>query len=244
MLNKVKDMLKNKEEEFKMKIPMHVAITMNGIGAWAKKNNKTLEEANSESFIILKSTIKSQVRLGIPILTFYLLPTWIDKSSERYDQTLNATLKFMTELSKSDLIINNKVKISILGKWYDLPGRIVDGIKEAIGTTKDYDHFFLNFCINYDGQEEIINACKLIAMNVRAEKLDPDMINKEIIKENLSSSYFVPPNLIIKNGRKKITTGIFLWDSSQSTIYFSDTLWPDFDKNIFMDSIKYFEKDN
>ncbi len=243
MLEKVKGMIKKEQEDiFQIKLPRHIALTMNGIEAWAKKNKTTLEEANKRSFLILKSTIKTQIRLGIPILSFFILPETMDKNSERYDQTLNSIIDFFTELSSSELINKNKVKISVLGKWYDLPGRIVDVIKETIEATKDYDSFFLNFCANDNGQQEIVDACKLIAMNVKAGKLDPEMINKTIVKENLSSSYFVPPDLIIKNGHKRIISSLLLWDSPQAKVYFTNKYWPDFDKIEFMDGIKEYQK--
>ena len=197
MLERVKDALKKDEDVFKIKLPRHIALTMNGVEDWAKKNKAGLEDANKRSFLILKSTIKTQIRLRIPVLTFYLMPEIMDKDSESYEQTLDSIIHFLTELPSSELINENKVKISVLGKWYDLPGRIVDVIKKTIDETKDYDGFFLNFCINYDGQQEIVDACKLIAMNVKAGKIDPEMISKEIIKENLYSSYFLPPDLII-----------------------------------------------
>lgn len=242
MLEKVKDVIKKEEDVFKIKIPRHIALTMNGIEAWAKKNKLSLEEANNRSFLILKSTIKTQIKLGIPILTFYLMPESIDKNSESYEQILDSITNFFTELVSSELINKNKVKISVLGKWYDLPARIVDVVKKTIEETKDYDSFFINFCVNYNGQQEIVDACKLIAMNVKAGKIDPEMINKEMVKENLYSSYFLPPDLIIKNGLRKTSSGLLLWDSSNAKIYFTNKFWPDFDKTDFMDAIKEFQK--
>ena len=244
MLEKVKDVIKKEKEEdaFKIKLPRHIALTMNGIGEWSKKNKVSLEDANNRSFLILKSTVKTQIRLGIPILTFYLMPETMDKDSESYEQTLNSIINFFTELASSELINKNRVKISVLGKWYDLPGRIVDVIKKTIDGTKDYDSFFLNFCVNYNGQQEIVDACKLIAMSVKAGKIDPEAINKEMIKENLYSSYFLPPGLVIKNGLNKTTSGLLLWDSQKSKIHFTNKLWPDFDKTEFMDAIKEYQK--
>ena len=84
--------------------------------------------------------------------------------------------------------------------------------KQVIESTKDYDFFFTNFCINYSGHDEIVDACRLIARQVKAGKIDPNSISRETIKENLYSSYFIPPDLIIKNGKATIS-GLLLWDS-------------------------------
>ncbi len=241
MLQKVKSIIKG-EGFFKIEIPSHVAITMDGIEAWALKNKVSLEEANRRSFLILRSAIKNQVKLNIPILTFYMLSENIDKGSESYDIYLNSINSFFEEIYKGELVNENKIKISILGKWYHLPGRIIETIKKVIEETKDYDGFFLNFCINYDGQEEIIDAFKLIARQIKVGRLDPELVDKDLVKENLYSSYFLPPDLIVKNGSRKETSGILLWDSPKSKVYFTNKNWPDFDKTEFMDAIRDYQK--
>jgi undecaprenyl diphosphate synthase len=242
MLEKFKEMLKKERKDvLKIDMPRHIAITMDGINEWATKNEVSLEEANKKSFLILKSTINTQVKLNIPITTFYILPEY-EEATEEFTQLMNTTAEFFESIASSDLISKNKIKISVLGKWYDLPSRIVDIIKKAIDVTKDYDNFFVNFCINYCGQEEIVDACKLIGMQIKTGKLDPDSINKELIKESIYSSYFLPPDLVIKNGTKKETSGLLLWDSMHSQIYFTNKSWPDFDRTEFMDAIKEFQK--
>jgi len=148
---------------------------------------------------------------------------------------------FFNGLCNNDLIHKNQIKISVLGKWYDLPGKFVDSIKNIIEKTKEYDSYFVNFCINYDGQEEIVDAVRLIARRLKADKLDPSMINKELIKENIYSSYFVPPDLIIINGSKR-TSDLLLWDSPNAKVYFTNNLWPDFDKVDLKDAIREYQK--
>ena len=239
MLNRF---LPKKEEKLKITTPRHIAITMNGIEGWAKKNDMPLKDAYKKSFLILKSTIKSQVRMNIPILTFYLLPDKMRKDTEEFLNLTNEIEGFFNEMANSDIIRKNSIKISILGKWYNMPSKLVDSIKKLINSTKDYDNFFLNFCINYDGQEEIIDACKLIAMHVRLGRLDPEAINKELVKEHIYSSYFLPPDLIIINDTKKQLSDLLLWDSPDSQIYFTNKPWPDFSKIEFMDAVKEFQK--
>ena len=87
--------------------------------------------------------------------------------------------------------------------------------------------FFVNLCINYDGQEELIDSFRIIARKIKSSTLDPDSITKEEIKENVYSSYFIPPDVIIITGKRKFFGGFLLWDSIKSKIYFSDILWPD-----------------
>lgn len=221
--------------------PRHIAITMHGVEKWAGGNKVSLEEASKKSFFIVRNTIRSQIKLDIPILTFYLLPESMKEDTEQFVQLINAAALFFNELPDSGLVKENRIKISVFGKWYSLPDRVIEPIKKTIEMTKDYDNFFVNFCINYSGQEEIVDACKLIARQVQAGKLDPDKVDKEMVKENIYSSYFLPPDLIIKNGLKK-QSGLLLWDSVGSTIYFTGKGWPDFDRTVLMEAIAEFKK--
>ena len=242
MLESVKSMIEKRKYSLKIKVPRHIAITTDGVEKWALKNNVPFEDAYKRDFLIIKSTVKLMVRLKIPVLSFYILEKSIDRESWHYPKLLDALVDMFNELSESGLIHENKIKISIFGKWYSLPGRVVDSIKKAINETRDYDSFFVNFCINYDGQEEIVDAIKLIGMQIKSGRIDPELIDKDIIKENIYSSYFLPPDLMIKNGSRKETSGFLLWDSVNTKIYFKNKLWPDFDRTEFMDAIKDYQK--
>jgi undecaprenyl diphosphate synthase len=242
VLERIKGIIKKEKYVLKIKVPRHIGVTTDGTEKWALKNNISYEDACKRGFLILKSTIKLQVNLKIPILSFYILDRKADRGSQNYPLLLDAITKMFNEMANSKIINQNKIKISVFGKWYNLPGKVVDSIKKAIAETKDYDAFFVNFCINYDGQEEIIDAIKLLGMQIKAGKMDPELIDKNSIKENLYSSYFLPPELIIKNGTRKETSGFLLWDSVNTKLYFTNKLWPDFDRTEFMDAIKDYQK--
>jgi undecaprenyl diphosphate synthase len=220
---------------------MHVAVTMNGVKPWSNKKSVPIGEAYQKSFEILNSVITAQPEKNIPILTVYLMSE-TEIGDEQFPLFLNELIRFFESLSSSETIHQNKTKISILGKWYDLPGRAVDPIKKMIEETKDYDSFFLNLCINYDGQEEIVDACKLIARQIKAERLDVDSITKKVIKENTYASYFVPPDVIIKNGKLRRTAGTLLWDSADAELVFTDKDWPEFTKHDFVKAVESFKK--
>ena len=242
MLDKVKDILKkeNKEDSIQFKIPRHIALVTKGKHIYAEKHKISIEKVYQRSNVIILSTIASSVKLNIPITTFYLLSTK-GEQLEHFSTVIDSLTEFLNNLADKELIHKNKIKISVLGKWYNLPGKFVDSIKNIIEKTKDYDEYFVNFCINYDGQEEIVDSIKLIARQVKADKIDADMINKELIKENTYSSYFVPPDLIIING-SKTTSDLLLWDSPNAKVYFTNKLWPDFDRTELMGAMKEYRK--
>lgn len=225
----------------KTHMPRHIAIVINGYTRWAKKHEKKADESYKQGFFVIENIIKTQARLDIPITTYFLLSEEM-RNSDEFDTFSELLIKFFEWLKESEVIHNKKIKISVLGKWYDLPYRIVEPIKDVIEATKDYDDFFINFAINYDGQEEIVDACKLIGRKIVADKLDAESINKDIIKDNLYSSYFLPPDLVIVSGGRKHINGLLLWDIAMARIYFTDILWPDFAKADFMKAVDYYQQ--
>jgi len=235
----IKDIL-NKKAIPARKKPRHIAVTMMGNTIWARKNNIPKELMYRKKYEILNRMIDLQIKKEIPILTFYLTRRKIEDTGE-FIILIDSLIKFFEELKNDERIHKSQIKVSVLGKWYDLT-RIVEPVKEIINATKDYDRFFLNLCVNYEGQEEIVDSCKLIARKIKAEKLDIDSIDKELIKDNLYSSYFLPPDLLIITGKRKKTSGLLLWDSGNAVIYYSNKLWPEFTKEDFLNAIKEYQE--
>ena len=245
-----------KTEIKEKKIPKHIAILVKGIFQWSKDNKKTLEESITYSQKNLLEIIYNQTSLNIPILTIYIDTKYINSkkinkkentnlelNNTNNEELINNFSEFLSNLKNDKNIHKNKVKVSVLGKWYDLPNTLVNEIRGLIEETKDYDNYFLNFCLNYDGQEEIVDACKIISKKIEAGLIKANEINKDIIKENLYSSYFLPPDLIIISGKRAKTYGFLLWDSPNSIIYYSKEYWPNFNKEMFNKALAYYQKE-
>ena len=192
MLERFRILKREKESGANFKAPKHIAITTNGTTSWAIKHEVSFEEAFKRSFAIINSIIDAQIQHRIPIITIYLMAEETKKKPEVFTQVVSAVTGLFENLVGNELINSNKIKVSVLGKWYDMPGRLVDAIKKVLDETRDYDSFFVNFCINYDGNEELVDAYKLISRQIVADKISPEAINAELIKESLYSSYFLP----------------------------------------------------
>jgi undecaprenyl diphosphate synthase len=220
-------------------LPKHIAMAVDGTKKYADANKKPMEEANSQKFLNIKNIIKICTKLGIPLFTFFLMP----KKGKEEDITsdVDALVNFFGDLAAWDAIAENQIKVTVIGKWYDLPGRLVDTIKKLIEDTKDYDKFFLNICLNYDGQEEIADACKIVGRQIQAGKIDPDSIDVAMVKDNTYASYFLPPELMIFTGGTNKTAGFMLLDSKNAKIFFTDILWPDFGKKEFLKAIEFYQ---
>lgn len=197
----------------------HIAVLCRGSAAWALKKKKKVSHGYEKAFDSIAELIKLQIKKNIPIFTFYIMPVKVQEPDD-FAVLVDELSSFLTKFSKNELIHKNKIKISVLGRWYDLPLRLVDAIKSTIDATKEYDSYFVNFCIGYDGQEEIVDAAKMIARRVKLGKFDAEAITKETIKEDLYSSYFLPPDKIFITGNKCTLNGSLLWDAVNAEMIF------------------------
>jgi len=218
VLEKIFGLLKKQKESAKGRVIRHLVLVARGIAYQAKKDSIEFSEAYRRAFERLKELIGLQVELNIPILTIDILPEYA-QAKEYFMPAVAELGEFLQWLNKAEFIHKNMVKVSFFGKWYRLPSDVVEMAKKVIEETKRYDSFFLNFCINYNGREEILDTCRLIAKQVQIGKLDPEMINEQIFKENTYAGYFLPPDLIIKTGLlKKMNT--LLWDLPDAELCF------------------------
>jgi undecaprenyl diphosphate synthase len=210
------------------RMPKHVAVSFEPT------------EQFEESYNLVRRIATVGFKCKIPVLTFMVLAERM-RDSEHYNEMVDAVESFFEGLSGWEYLSKHQVKVTVLGKWYNLPGRVVECVKTVLDETGDFDQFFLNLCVNYDGQEEIVDACKLIGRQVKADKLDPESVGKDMMKENIYSSYFIPPSLIIKTGRPA-TSGLLLWDSGDSIFYFTNKPWSEFTKADFLRGVEFYQK--
>lgn len=218
------------------KLPFHVAITLTGINKYLRRYNKELGDVLASEFEKIKNIIYLQIKLGVPILTVHLMGA---DAAERasYSLMVDNIIRFIEELKESRVFDQNQIKVSALGKWYNLPDRAVELIKETVTETKDYDQFFLNLCILYDGKQEIRDSLRILGRKIKSDDLDPDSITEDDIKENIYSSSLMPPDLIIKTGKQHRLNGFLLWDSVNAYIYFPHKYSPECTEEDFLRGI-------
>ena len=152
-----------------------------------------------------KALVEQSFAAELPMLTLHMP-----------QQDFDTLAKWWADLIAWPFLKSEQIRVAVHGKWYELPEQIVEKIKKAVNDTKEFDKHFLNLCLNYDGQEEIVDACKLMALQVKLGRLSPEGITKEALKENLYSSGILPPSVIISPTEQ--LNGFLLWDAAKARI--------------------------
>ncbi len=206
-------------------LPTHVAIAI-------ASPEQVTAEITLRNIFELCSII---IGLKIPMLTLHF-------PSSKTDHEVDTIVTLFTALMHEPLLDEHQIKISVLGRWYELPERALEPIKHVISATSDYDRHFVNVCVRYDGQEDIVDGTKLLAKHVQLGKLAPEQITKATLKEAMLTSMLLPPSFIIYPAPMRITSGVLLWDSTNAVVHFSETAWKDFGKQAFLDSLAFFQR--
>lgn len=215
------------DDKVKAKKNLHIAFTTKSTIKWAILNGKSFEEAFKKKLDKIVEMTQLLINKDIPIISFYLIG---EKLRDKYFfEIIDLLEKFFNTLPTLNLIKENNVKISVIGKWYNLPDRLKDAIKKSMELTSENQSYYLNLFVHYDGYEEILDAVKSIMTLVIKGRFDVESLTPMLIKEHLYTSYFIPPDVIFTNINYK-TSGFLLWDSRYSKIINIKKLWPDIKK--------------
>lgn len=240
---KVRKLLSQADME---KLPTHIGIIPDGNRRWARKRGKPPSYGHLKGKEVFERILKFIIENlpGIKVITIYSmsLDNFLKRSAKERKFLFKLFKNSFEKLKKEKLIHQLKVRVSFFGRLELLPLDLLKVMEELLLATRNYNERFLNFCICYDGREEISNACKEIARKVLNKELKPEEINEEVVKDHLYTRGFDPPDLIIRSGGEKRISSFLLYDIGYSELYFSDKLWPEFDEVELLKAIIDYEK--
>ncbi|MAR84862.1 MAG: hypothetical protein CL869_01530 [Cytophagia bacterium] len=219
----------------------HIAVIMDGNGRWAKKRNKSRIEGHIKAKRSVRNTIECCIENKIKYLSLFAFST---ENWNRPKLEVNALMNLLKVVIEDEIDSLNEqnVKFNIIGDVSPLPESTKKSIKNAIEITKKNDRLNLILAINYSGKWDIINAFK--KMIKKLNKNDLLNFNEKDFENNLSTSNIPDPELIIRTSGEQRISNFFLWQMAYSELFFSDILWPDFNKNELNNAIFEFKKRN
>ncbi len=220
--------------------PAHVAIIMDGNGRWAKARHLPRAMGHRAGVAAVRTTVRAAADLGIRYLTLF---GFSSENWKRPKTEINDLMGLLRLYIRSDLneLHANGVEVRIIGAKTQLEGDIVDLIDEVHTRTYGNAKLRLTIAFNYSGQDEIIDAVRLIAEKVRAGTLDPEGINRDVFASCLATAGTPDPDLVIRTSGEKRLSNFLIWQTAYSEFVFQDTLWPDFDEACLVDAIRQFQ---
>ena len=212
-------------EEYK--IPKHVSIIMDGNGRWATRRGLKRSEGHLEGSKTLEKLAIHAIDKGVEVLSVYAFSTDnFKRSQEEVDYLMNLFIKMFSV--KFATLKKNGIKVVFSGRKENLREDVLKAMDKIVTETKDNTRGILNVCLNYGGQEEIVDAVKKIVN----DGVDPDTIDKQTMYKYLYND--LPPiDLLIRTSGECRVSNYMIYQMAYSEFYFTDVLFPDFNADEF-----------
>ncbi|MDY2945788.1 MAG: isoprenyl transferase [Lachnospiraceae bacterium] len=210
-------------------VPQHVAIIMDGNGRWARKRGLPRTAGHYQGAKVVEQILYDADAMGIKYLTVYAFSTenWSRPQSE-VKTLMNLLRTYMrTSLQKC---AKNNVRIRVLGDRSKLDEDLIEAIDDLERDTKNNTGLQFQIAINYGGRDDIRRGVMKIAEKVRSGELDPASITEETVSENLDTADIPDPDLLIRTSGELRISNFLIWQCAYTEYYFTDVLWPDFNK--------------
>lgn len=226
----------NKEE-----IPQHIAIIMDGNGRWAKIRNENRIQGHIKAKKSVRESIEFCVEKKIKYLTLFAFST---ENWKRPKLEVQALMKLLNNVISDEIynLKNQNIKLKVIGDLSPLPKKTKESLELAINETSKNKGLCLILAINYSGKWDIFNATKKFLET--KQKLDLANFNEKVFEKNLSTYNIPDPELIIRTSGEERISNFYLWQAAYSELYFTDILWPDFNKNELNNAIFEFKNRN
>lgn len=215
----------------KNEIPNHVAIIMDGNGRWATRKGLKRSEGHYAGYKRLKKTALYILDKGVKYLSVFAFST---ENFKRSEEEVNYLMSLFVKAFKSDkkFFIKNNIKVVFSGRKEPLSKEVLDTMKEMQDATASCTRGVFNFCINYGGQAEIVDASIKIAELYKDNKISLEEINTNTFYKYLYND-LPPVDLLIRTSGEIRISNFMLYSISYSEIYFTSTCFPDFDEEEF-----------
>lgn len=215
-------------------VPVHVGIIMDGNGRWAQKRNLPRTAGHKEGLETAKRIISCAVEAGVKYVTLYTFST---ENWKRTEEEVGFLMGLITRHLRAEYKFYKEhgIRIRHIGDTSRLPQAVQKEMMAAESETADFNRMTVVLAVNYGGRDELIRAMK---------KLSLKLANEEISEQDVSAVFDVPElpdaDIIIRTGGEKRLSNFLLWHSAYSELFFSDTLWPDFNNEEFLSILKDF----
>ncbi len=219
-------------------LPQHIAIIMDGNRRWAKNRGLSDTKGHQAGAQNLQEIVEHCRDIGIKHLTVYALSTenWRKRPLNEVRGIFNLLISITKK--KAEEYRRSGIKFFVLGNFQAFPRKVKEAIKKILSLVIVDQKIQFNVALNYGGRDEIVTAIKQIVK----DKIPANKINEKLISNYLYTHHQPDPDLIIRPGGEFRLSNFLLWQMSYSELYFTDTLWPDFNRAELEKAIYWYQQ--
>jgi undecaprenyl diphosphate synthase len=219
------------------RVPVHVGIIMDGNGRWAQDRGRGRSFGHRAGVENIRRVLRASVRFGIQILTLYAFST---ENWNRPQAEVHVLLNLLSRALQQEVpeLHANGVRLNHIGRLERIPGRLREGVREAIELTKDNDRLLLNVAFNYGGRAEVVDAAKRIIQ----AGIAPDDLTEDVFEQYLYTAGQPDPDLIIRTAGELRISNFLLWQGAYAEYYAAPVYWPDFDEGELYKALREYNR--
>ena len=208
-------------------LPEHVAVIMDGNGRWATRRGLPRVAGHREGVKAARALVRAADAIGLRYLTLYAFSTENWSRPEDEVSTLMSLLERSIENELPELLRNN-VRLRVIGRPDGVPVAVRRGIERVATETAGNTGLTLQMAFNYGGREELLDAFRAVARQVKAGELEPDEISDKHVSRALYTADVPDPDLLIRTSGEMRISNFLLWQIAYTELWITPVLWPDF----------------
>ncbi|GAA5219157.1 isoprenyl transferase [Corallincola platygyrae] len=218
------------------RLPKHIAIIMDGNGRWAQQRNKARILGHRAGVGAVRETVRLATQWQIKALTLYAFSS---ENWRRPDKEVSLLMElFLSVLQReAKRLHKNNVRLRIIGDTSRFSDRLQERIHAAEQLTAANTGLTLNIAANYGGRWDVVQSVQSLARQVANGELAPEQISEELIGDGLTTRGQGDPDLMIRTGGDCRISNFLVWQMAYTEMYFTESLWPDFNRDLFEDAI-------
>ncbi|MBO8141024.1 MAG: isoprenyl transferase [Firmicutes bacterium] len=223
------------------RLPVHVAIIMDGNGRWATRRSLPRVEGHRAGVSALRAAVEACGDLGIRYLTVYAFST---ENWERPEEEVGFLMDLLLDVIDRELprLTEHGVRLRIIGDPDRLPAAVRRKLEDAVKLRPDEERMTLCIALNYGGRSEIARAARLLARDVLQGRLRPEEIGESTFASYLYTAGLPDPDLIIRTGGEHRVSNFLLWQLAYAELWITPVYWPDFNRVHFFEAIVDYQR--
>ena len=218
-------------------LPNHIAVIMDGNGRWARKRFLPRVSGHKKGVEVVRDLVKTCAQLDIKFLTLFAFSS---ENWRRPEEEVSFLMSLFMEVLKREVkkLHENNIRLILIGDRSEFNTELVKQIELSEKLTEKNTGLTLTIAANYGGRWDLLQAFNQM---VQAGN-NPQNYNEEDLMPYLSMHYAPEPDLFIRTGGEKRISNFLLWQLAYTELYFTDTLWPDFDKSCFDEAVRSYQQ--
>ena len=221
--------------------PKHVAIIMDGNRRWAKEKGLPKMLGHRQGVKSIERVLKAADKMGVEILTLYTFSTenW-KRPQKEVDTLMNLLENYMDNEYKR--LVKNNIRLMTIGRLDRFSSTLREKIDKVKDMTKKNSGLILNLALSYGSRDEIVDASRRIAEDVKSGKISAGDLSEELFSKYLYTNTLPDPDLLIRTGGEFRVSNFLLWQISYSELYVTKKFWPEFGEKDFEKAVEAYKK--